>query len=156
MPRVYLEPSFFSACVSQRTAPRMAGWRATSLEWWQTQAPRHELFISPEVVAELSDPEFQEREAALAMLRGLTLLDTTPQALELADLFVREFLMPGLPLAGDALHVAISIVHKMDYVLSWNVRHLANENKRRHLAVICMRLRYMPPLIVTPDMLWED
>jgi hypothetical protein len=156
MAKVYLEPSFFSASVTTRTSPRIAGWRATSLEWWRTQSPKHRLFISPEVVAELSAPEFQERVAALEMLHGLALLDITPDVLDLADLLVSERVMPNPPNAGDAIHVAIATAHRMDYILSWNIQHLANENKRRHLAVICLRLRYVPPLIVTPDMLWED
>ena len=156
MAKVYLEPSYFSACVSRRTAPRIAGWRATSLEWWRTQAPKHRLFVSPEVVAELSAPEFPDRGPALEMLRGLALLDISPESLRLAELLVDEHVMPTPPNAGDAIHVATAIVHRMDYILSWNIQHLANENKRRHLAVICLRLRYVPPLIVTPDMLWED
>ncbi len=51
--------------------------------------------------------------------------------------------------------MATAMVHRMDYVLTWNVRHLANPNKRTHFAVICLRLGLVPPLIVTPDMLQE-
>ena len=43
----------------------------------------------------------------------------------------------------------------MEYMLTWNVQHLANPNKRMHLAVLCMRLGLAPPAIVTPDMLQE-
>ena len=156
MARVYLEPSFFSASVTTRSAPRIVGWRTTSLEWWRSQASKHYLFISPEVVAELTAPEFKERDAALEMLRGLTLLEISPEVLNLAEFLVDEQVMPNPRNAGDAIHVATATVHRMDYILSWNIQHLANENKRRHLAVICLRLRYVPPLIVTPDMLWED
>jgi hypothetical protein len=65
MATVYLDSSFMSACVSTRADPRSIVWRDASLEWWRTQAPRHELFISGEVVAELSDPEFPQSEVAL-------------------------------------------------------------------------------------------
>jgi hypothetical protein len=41
----------------------------------------------------------------------------------------------------------------MDYVLAWNVRHLANPNKRTHFGIICLRLGISPPIIVTPDLL---
>jgi len=50
MARVYLETSFFSACVSTRTSAKSVAWRETSIEWWQTQAARHELYVSDEVV----------------------------------------------------------------------------------------------------------
>lgn len=63
--------------------------------------------------------------------------------------------MPGPDATGDALHVAVAAVHEMDYLLSWNVRHLANPNKTRHSQVICQRLGLLPPVIITPDALWE-
>jgi hypothetical protein len=155
MARVYLETSFFSACVSSRTSPKSIGWRASSKEWWQTQRHRHELFISPEVVRELSAEDFPNRGAALEMLRGLQLLDLPREVEELADLLVAEKVMPGPSVSGDAVHVAAATVHRMDYIVTWNVQHLANPNKRTHFAGICMRLGVAPPSIVTPDMLHE-
>lgn len=156
MARVYLETSFFSACVSTRTSPRSAGWRETSNEWWRTQAARHELFVSDEVVAELSDPDFQQGPAALEMLRGLRLLDLGPEVRGLAEILVREKLMPRPSVSGDAIHVAAATIHGMEYVLTWNVQHMANPNKRTHFATICLRLGLIPPQIVTPDLLMES
>ncbi len=46
-------------------------------------------------------------------------------------------------------------LHRMDYVLTWNVQHMANPNKRTHLGVICMRLGLAAPMFVTPDLLQE-
>ena len=155
MASVYLETSFFGACVSTRTSPRSAGWRASSLEWWKSQRHRHDLFVSLEVVAELSAQDFTNREAALQMLRGLPMLDLTREVEDLAQFLVHERVMPGPSISGDAMHVAVAVVHGMDFMLTWNVQHLANPNKRTHLAVICMRLGVAPPTIVTPDMLWE-
>ena len=155
MAKVYLETSFFSTCVSMRTTPKSMGWRDTSIEWWKTQAPRHELYVSNEVVAELSSPEFPQSTAALAMLRGLKLLDLTLEVQGLAEILVREKVMPGPSVSGDAIHMAAATFHRMDYVLSWNVKHLANPNKRAHFAIICLRLGMVPPQIVTPDLLQE-
>src|SRR6266542_1626761 len=154
--RVYLETSFFSICVSRRTDAKSAGWRASSQEWWASQRQRHELFISQEVVRELSlaeDPE--HREAATRMLSGLNVVDLTREVEELSKLLVSEKVMPGPALSGDALHVAAATVHRMDYLLTWNVQHLANPRKRTHFNVICMRLGMAPPMIATPDMLQE-
>ena len=58
MARVYLETSFFSECATIRTGAIDLGRRATSLKWWQTQSKSFELFISNEVIRELSDPNF--------------------------------------------------------------------------------------------------
>jgi len=87
------------------------------------------------------------------MLRGLNVLEQTPAVAALADLLVKEQVMPAPSVAGDALHVAAATIHRMDYLLTWNVRHLANPNKRTHFAVICMRLGLAPPQLVTPDLL---
>lgn len=152
---VYLETSFFSAAVSERTDARSVTWRDASQEWWATQSGRHQLFVSDEVVAELSDPEFRQGPAALGMLRGLSLLELTPHVLGLAEILVNEKLMPRPSVSGDAIHVAAATIHRMDFVLSWNVRHLANPNKRAHLSAICLRLGFVPPQILTPDLLME-
>jgi predicted nucleic acid-binding protein len=154
MAQVYLETSFFGACVSTRHDARSRYWREVSNDWWRSQARKHELFISAEVVAELSVPDYPCREAALDMLRGLTMLEVTPEVLGLADILIREKVMPG-PVAGDAVHLATATVHGMDYLLSWNVKHLANPNKRAHLATVCLRFGLMPPEVLTPDLLEE-
>ena len=155
MLRVYAETSFFSACVSTRTTPKSVGWRASSQELWENQRHRYDLFISPEVVRELAAEGFPGRQQALELLRGLTLVDLTPEVEDFAGLLVTEKVMPAPMVSGDAVHVAAATVHRMDYILTWNVQHLANPNKRRHFAVICMRLGWVPPMIVTPDMLQE-
>lgn len=155
MAKVYLETSFFSQCVTIRTGAIDLGRRATSLNWWNTQAKAFELFISDEVIRELSDPDFPDtvRGPALAMLSGLTAVDLSAEVAGLADLLVRERAMPAPAVSGDAIHVAAAVVHQMDYLLTWNQKHLANPNKRTHLAVICARLHLAVPQIVTPDLL---
>lgn len=81
------------------------------------------------------------------------MLEINSEIEEFAALLVAQKLMPAPSISGDALHVAIATIHRMEYILSWNVKHMANENKRTHLAVICMRLGLVPPMIVTPDMI---
>jgi hypothetical protein len=152
---VYLETSFFSLCATNRSGEIDLGRRATSREWWRKQRDAFQLFVSEEVVRELSSPDFpaEVRTPALAMLRGLFMLDLTPEVTAMSELLVRERVMPGPAVAGDALHMAVSAVHGMDYVLTWNQKHLANPNKRVHLSVICARIGLNAPQIVTPDML---
>ncbi len=156
MALVYLDSSFFSVCVSTRTDARSVVWRESSVEWWQTQASRHALFISAEVVTELSAADFPQSEAALSMLTGLNLLPLSPEVVGLASILVREKLMPMPAVSGDAIHVAAATVHQLDYLITWNIRHLANPNKRKHMAAVCLRLGLIPPQIITPDMLQEE
>lgn len=90
------------------------------------------------------------------MLAGLHLLPLSPEVSGLAEILVREKLMPGPAVAGDAIHVAAATIHMIDYLLTWNAKHLANPNKREHLTAVCLRLGLVPPQIVTPDMLQEE
>lgn len=112
------------------------------------------MFVSPEVVTELSNPTYPHRKLALEMTVEADLLSLTPEVRGLAKILVGEKVMPGPAASGDAVHVAAAVVHRLEYLLSWNVRHLANMNKLEHLRVVCQRLGYIPPLITTPDVLW--
>jgi len=86
----------------------------------------------------------------------MTVVSLDEEVYALADLLVTSQVMPKPATAGDAMHIAAATVHAAQFVLSWNVKHLANPNKRAHLNVICTRLGYTAPQIVTPDMLQED
>ena len=154
MAKVYLETSFVSACVSSRTDVASSYRRDLSQEWWKTQRARHLLFISAEVRDELSHPDYPSSENALGLVRDVPLVTLDEDVLGLARLLVRERVMPG-QVAGDAVHVAVATVAGMDYLLTWNVRHLANPNKLERLRVICRRAGFLPPQMVTPDLLWE-
>ena len=155
MSSVYLETSFFSECCTIRTGEIARGRRATSLNWWENYAPKFDLYISREVVRELSSLDFPDavREPALAMLKGLTLLPSTPEVVSFAELLVAERVMPGPANEGDAFHLAVSIVHQVDHLLTWNQKHLANPHKRTHLTVIAARAKLRLPELVTPDLM---
>ena len=155
MARVYLETSFFSACVTTRTDVDSQSWKGRSLSWLKTQALHHDLFISAEVIAELSAPTYPHRDLALAFAVSIPLLPVTDEVLGLARLLIEEQVMPG-PLKGDAIHVAVAAYHGVEYLLSWNVKHLANPNKRVHLARIMLKVGKTTPSIVTPDVLWQE
>jgi hypothetical protein len=155
MSSVYLETSFFSECCTIRTSEIARGRRATSLDWWDNYAPRFDLYVSGEVVRELSSADFPQavRDPALGMLKGLTLLPATAEVVAFAEMLVAERVMPGPANEGDALHLAVSIVHRLDYLLTWNQKHLANPNKRTHLTIIAARARLRLPELVTPDLM---
>jgi len=154
MARVYLETSFFSACVSDRKDTASVYRREQSQQWWTNQRERHQLFISPEVLTELSNPAYSHRDLAMEMTAGVEVLPLSAEVRGLAKILAGEKVMPGPAGSGDAVHVAAAIVHRVEYLLSWNVRHLANMNKLEHLRVICQRLGYMPPVITTPEVAW--
>lgn len=64
-------------------------------------------------------------------------------------------LLRGVPLpdkaASDALHIATATVHGMDYLLTWNCKHLANVAFRSQIEAVCREAGFEPPLICTPE-----
>ena len=155
MARVYLETSFFSACVWDRTDPKSLARQDESRRWWVQQRRLHDLCISAEVIRELSDPTFRNRDDALALTVALASLPLNEEVRGLAKILVREKVMPGPEDTGDAMHVAVATVHQMEYMLTWNVKHLANPNKLTHLRRICRRVGFAVPELLTPEYLWD-
>lgn len=58
--------------------------------------------------------------------------------------------------AVDALHIAIATVHGMDYLLTWNCKHIANAEMQTAVSKICRSNGYEPPVICTPEELSGD
>jgi hypothetical protein len=50
----------------------------------------------------------------------------------------------------------LSAVHGMDYLLTWNCRHIANATLRNSIEAVCGMRGYEPPVICTPDELLEE
>lgn len=154
MARVYLETSFVSACVSTRTDVASAYQREASLAWWQSERGRHEVLVSDAVINELSDRRFAGREAALAFVEGIPAISVTPAMTALAELLVQKQAMPR-PVGGDALHVAMATVAGVDYLITWNVKHLANPKKVQHVNAVCLEFALVAPRIMRPDDMME-
>jgi hypothetical protein len=89
------------------------------------------------------------------LVQPLKRLVIDDEVLAVAKRYVQENLVPEI-LGGDAMHLAAATVHEMDFLLTWNIRHLANPNKANHLTVINRRLGLITPQIVTPEMLWME
>ncbi len=72
----------------------------------------------------------------MSALVGIDLLETTVEAVQLADMLVKK---GGLPAKArvDALHVAIATVHGMEFLLTWNCKHIANAVFRGKIIEIC-------------------
>ena len=87
------------------------------------------------------------------MLSGLLALPLTDEITAFAEILVREKVMPAPAVSGDAIHLAAAAIHRMDYLVTWNQKHLANPNKRTHFVVVCARMNLAAPQIVTPDLL---
>ena len=85
----------------------------------------------------------------------LTILENLPEI----DILVQKLLDSGaVPRNSrpDAQHIAIATVHNVEYLVSWNHKHIVNEHKREHIKQICQEAGFQPTTICTPTQLMED
>lgn len=152
---VYIETSVPSAYVSNRTDPGSLHRRSVTREWWSDQVVRYDARVSDAVVLELSQGDWAGKAEALRLVEPLPRLVIDAEIIAVATRYVEERVVPA-GLSGDAAHLAVACVHEVDFLLTWNIRHLANPNKLNHLTVINRRMGLLTPQIVTPEMLWME
>jgi len=58
--------------------------------------------------------------------------------------------------AEDGLHIAVAAVHGVDYLLTWNCKHIANATMRQAIERACREAGYEPPISCTPEELMDD
>lgn len=85
----------------------------------------------------------------MALIASLELLDINDDVERIAETYIERRVMPNDP-GGDALHLAIASYYRMDVLLTWNCRHLANPNKMGHIGVVNRELGLPTPLVTTP------
>ena len=150
-PRVYLETSVVSYLVGRLSRDVIVlGNQELTREWWASRRGEYDLFISEVVVGEASIGDAELARQRLALAKELPLLAVTEEAERLAPLLLRAAgLAPNAE--TDALHMAVATVHGMDYLLSWNCKHIANATIRRAIERQCRISGYEPPVISTPQ-----
>ncbi|NMC21656.1 MAG: type II toxin-antitoxin system VapC family toxin [Thermogutta sp.] len=151
MESVYLETTFISCLVARPSRDVIvAGHQQITQEWWANRRSEFECSVSQVVIDEASAGDPAEVEKRLAIIAGLPALEVT----ETAEALTRAIMAAGIlpPHAfPDAAHVALSAVHGVDYLLTWNCRHLANAQIARRITVVCEKLGHRMPIICTPE-----
>lgn len=153
---VYIEttiPSYLTAWRSPELI--MAANQEATRSWWESSRPRYELFVSAIVAQEASggDPEAAKRR--VAVIEGLPELDVSEEAELLAARLLEAAALPNNA-KTDALHIAVATVHGIDFLLTWNCKHIANAAMRPKIECTCRTAGYEPPVICTPLELMEE
>ena len=91
----------------------------------------------------------------LTVLNDVPLILITEQALDIANSLIAKGIIPAKA-AEDALHIAIATVNGVDYLLTWNCRHIANPEIQRGIAAHLEEIGLSLPFICTPEELLGD
>ena len=77
-------------------------------------------------------------------------VDKQNKITELANLYLKQGVIPKSS-EIDAFHIAISVLNNINYLISWNYKHLANVNKEKRINMINIMQNYLNELrIITP------
>ena len=152
-PRVYVETSIVSYLTARPARDVViAGRQQSTRDWWETASKRFDLVISELVREEAAVGDHDASRARLAALAPLTTLATPTEALELARRLVRAGALPERAVQ-DAAHIAIAAVHGVEFLVTWNFRHIANAMSRPRIESVCRGAGLDPPVLCTPEAL---
>jgi hypothetical protein len=155
-PRVYVETSVISYLTSRPSRDLIvAANQQITRDWWETRRAEFELLISQLVVQEAGVGDEDAASGRLQAIDEIPLLELDRRALALAETLVRNGPIPQ-EAVEDALHIAVATVNGLEYLLTWNFRHIANATTRHEIERICRSQGYEPPVICTPQELLEE
>ena len=154
--RVYLETSVISYLTARpsKTIIGAAHQQITSA-WWDKRTD-YDLFVSELVLRECAagDPDAAQRR--LEIIESIPLLVATEESYQLAENLLTKGIIPAKA-AEDSLHIAIATIHSVDYLLTWNCKHIANpELQRRIMDYLSEQGQFLPFICMPEELLGEE
>jgi hypothetical protein len=149
-PTVYIEttlPSLLTAWPSGDL--QIAAQQVATRDWWETRRGDFELYVSPEVLDEASRGNAEAARLRLEAVANLPVLAVTDDVEELTRRILATGLIPPRA-TRDAAHIAFASVHGMDFLLTWNCRHIHNAMISRRLSGVCAAMGFTLPVLCTP------
>lgn len=154
LPTVYLETSVISYLTARPSRDLLvAAHQQVTHRWWDERRDDFQLYISQVVDNEIRKGDPNEIEKRLALVSGIDSIEITIEAADLAKILLDQRAMPAKA-EDDAVHVALATLRGIDYLTTWNMKHLANATVRRRIDKLCERFGYVPPAICTPEELF--
>ncbi len=152
MATVYIETSIIGYMTARSSdAVIFQARQQLTQQWWAGQRHKYELVTSQLVIDEVGAGDPSAAQERLVLLDDVPLLDIQhPNVQTLADKLIANHLLPQKA-AADARHVAVSTVFGVEYLLTWNCRHIANAETLPRIYRMLRESAFDPPLVVTPD-----
>jgi hypothetical protein len=150
MEKIYIETSIVSYLTARPSSNLIAAaWQKETLDWWTIQRHQFALYISDIVLEEAGMGDSTAASRRLEALADIPVLALNESVVKLSKVLIQEGGLPTKAL-DDALHIAFSAVHEMDYLLTWNCRHIDNAQKKPMIRRICRAHGFICPEIATP------
>lgn len=148
---VYVETSVISYYAARPSRDIVTAARQTiTQEWWNEERARFDIYISVLVVEEAKAGDSVAAQRRADAISGLPILEINEAAEVVAKQLVDGGLIP-VTSAEDALHIALAAVHGMDFLLTWNFRHINNAEAKARIGAAIGVLGYECPIICSPE-----
>ena len=155
-PSVYIEPTVVSYLVARPSNnPILVARQEASRQLWEDYTDRFEFVISDIVTNEVRLGDTNAAQQRLEVISSLRVLELLPAVDVLGQKLLDTGAVPGNS-EPDAQHIAIATIHGVEYLVSWNHKHIVNEHKREHINQVCREAGFQPTTICTPIELMED
>jgi predicted nucleic acid-binding protein len=156
MATAYIEttiPSYYVARPSNSLI--QASRQASTREWWDGGCSGFDLVTSLETLDEAAKGDGEMASDRQALLAAVRLLPVTDEVIALASVLVSSGLVPASA-ASDAMHIAVASVHCIDYLVTWNFKHIANPFSRDRLRLAVADAGFELPVMCSPDELLQN
>jgi predicted nucleic acid-binding protein len=153
---VYIETSILGYLTARSTKNLiLAANMEITKDWWESRRSAFTLYASEAILDEVAQGDPAIAAQRLEILRNFSLLELNQAVQDLAAQFLTRSNLP--PKAKvDAIHIAAATVHGMDYLLTWNCKHIANAQIQGKLAEVSLDFGYVLPVLCTPNELMGD
>ena len=156
MKKVYIETTTISYLTARPSKNILAtAWQELTKEWWTHRRTYFDLFTSELVLAEAYKGDAEAAQRRLNHLEDIPIIATTDSAIEFARRLINEGPLPEKAI-DDALHIALSAVHRIDYLMTWNFKHIDNAEMKPSIRELCILHGYHYPEICTPQELMGE
>ena len=154
--RVYIETSIISFLTARPSKNLLASaWQSMTIDWWEKRGNLFDIFTSVLVHEEAGRGDKDAAQKRLKSLEGIPILELTDSAIELSKRLLSQKALP-LNATDDALHIAMASVHNIDFLLTWNCRHIDNAETKPIVRSVILSDGFNYPEICTPQELMGD
>lgn len=133
----------------------MAAHQLLTHKWWDTERTNYELVVSQYVIDEASAGDPTLAAERLQSLDGIPLLPDAPEITQIAKEIISRAILPAKAQV-DALHIATVAHHRIQYLLTWNCKHIANAKILPRIHQVLTDAGVPIPVICTPEELLGD
>lgn len=149
---IYIETSIISYLTARDSASLLgAAHQLLTRRWWEHRN-LYRCFISDVVIRECKAGNASAAARRLDAIHEIPSLAINDQAIEIAEALLARSIIPTKA-ADDALHIAIATVYNVNFLLTWNCRHIANPIIQMRISAYMQRIGLVLPFICTPETL---